>query len=134
MINRLLQIICAALVVSIATAQTKEPDASYAPCFDDYAIAYYPGGDDSLRSFLRNNLVYPQKCVEDSIDGCVLLHLLISRTGKIDTVKVLRTVHPLIDQEAVRVVRLIDYWIPAVSNGAHTDSWFTLPVKFKIQH
>ena len=73
MINRLLQIVCAALVVFIATAQTKEPK-DY-KIFDGPACARYPGGDDSLISFLRNNLVYPQKCVEDSIEGCVLLQL-----------------------------------------------------------
>ncbi|MDE7386251.1 MAG: energy transducer TonB [Muribaculaceae bacterium] len=135
MINRLLQIVCAALVVSIATAQSKQPkddDDSYPLYFNGFTIAYYPGGEDSLRSFLENNLVYPQLCVEDSIEGTVLLQFVILSTGKVDSVRAVRKAHPLLDQEAIRVASLLDNWIPAVMNGEPVNCWYTLPIRFRF--
>ncbi|MDE7473167.1 MAG: energy transducer TonB, partial [Muribaculaceae bacterium] len=124
--------------VAISTAQSKESkdDDYYSRCFDypdKYNhMAYYRGGDDSLISFLRNNLVYPQKCAEDSIEGTVILQFRILSTGKVDSVRAVRKAHPLLDQEAIRVAALLDNWIPAVRNGEPVNCWYTLPIKFRF--
>ena len=83
-------------------------------------------------NFLNANIKYPPKAAQDKIEGKVIVQFMVKKTGKIDDVKVLRSVRKDLDDEAVRVVKMMPDFIPAKQNGEVADMLYTIPVSFKL--
>ena len=92
----------------------------------------FPGGEAELMKFIRDNLKYPVIAQENGIQGRVILRFVVSKTGTIDNVTVLRSLDPTCDKEAIRVVKSMPKWIPGKQNGNNVPVYFTLPVVFKL--
>ena len=92
----------------------------------------FPGGEAELMKFIRDNLKYPVIAQENGIQGRVILRFVVSKTGTIDQVTVLRSLDPTCDKEAIRVVKSMPKWIPGKQNGNNVPVYFTLPVVFKL--
>ncbi len=92
----------------------------------------FPGGDEKLRKFLAENIVYPQQAQENGIQGTVYLSFAVDRKGKIGKIKVLKGIGGGCDEEAVRVIKLMPEWIPGKQNGKKVTVLFNMPVQFKI--
>ena len=99
---------------------------------DETCPPQFPGGDAALISFLNENIKYPPKAAQDRVEGKVIVQFLVKKTGKIDDVKVLRSVRKDLDDEAVRVVKMMPDFIPAKQNGEVADMPYTIPVSFKL--
>lgn len=95
--------------------------------------ASFPGGFSALQGWLRNNLKYPVVAAENGIEGRVIVRFVVSKTGAISNIEVVRSVDPALDKEAVRVVGSMPNWTPGKQNGMAVNSRFTLPVTFKLQ-
>lgn len=95
-------------------------------------IAKYPEGIKALREFLKKNLCYPYVGEEVCIQGRVMVKFVVRADGTITHPEVVRSVDPLMDAEALRVVRLMGKWIPAEINGEAVNSYFVLPISFKF--
>jgi TonB family protein len=89
----------------------------------------YPGGTDALKKFLDENLKPVN--VKDKITGTVTVNFVIDKEGNIVNPKVWRGVHPTLDEEALRVIRLIKGWKPGMQNGKPVACKVSIPVKFK---
>lgn len=99
---------------------------------DETCPPQFPGGDDALINFLNANIVYPQQAAQDKVEGKVVVQFTVKKTGKIDDVKVLRSVRKDLDDEAVRVVKMMPDFIPGKQNGEVADMLYTIPVSFKL--
>ena len=95
--------------------------------------AEFPGGTNELMAFLRSNLKYPKKAIEEDIQGKVIVQFIVQKNGKIKDISVIKSVHPLLDAEAVRVVKKMPKWKPAEINGKAVNSRFTLPFLFRFK-
>lgn len=95
--------------------------------------AEFPGGKAELTKFLKKNLSYPQIAIDNNIQGNVVVKFVVSRTGDIKDVKVTRGVDPSLDEEAIRVVKSMPKWTPAEQRNKPCNSYFTLPVNFKLK-
>jgi protein TonB len=93
----------------------------------------FPGGEPARLKYLQNSLNYPQEAVRNKIQGTVFVQFVVNRDGKIVDVKVVRGVHSLLDNEAIRVVKNMPAWIPAEQQGKKVRSQFTLPVTFTLR-
>ena len=111
-------------------AQTEESDDEIYKNVE--TMAEFPGGTDKLREYLRSNLIYPQKAIELVIQGRVYVTFVVRKDGSIADPKVSRSVDPILDAEALRVVREMPDWKPATVNGKDVSSYFTLPLIFSI--
>ncbi len=98
----------------------------------DYKKAQFPGGNDSLISFLQKNLYYPQEAVEKGIEGSVVVSFIVDKYGHISNVEVIQSADSLLDAEAVRLVQSMHDWSPAEIDGEAIWSRFVLPVKFGL--
>ncbi len=94
----------------------------------------FPGGIAELNKFLSDNIRYPVIAQENGIQGRVIIRFVVSRTGDISNVEVLRGVDPSLDREAVRVVESMPRWIPGRQRGRAVPVYFTLPVHFRLQN
>jgi len=102
--------------------------------FDDTCTCppQFPGGDAELIQFLNENIQYPRQAARDKIEGKVVVQFMVKKTGKIDKVKVLRSVRKDLDKEAVRVIKMMPDFIPGKQNGETVDMLYTVPVAFKL--
>jgi TonB family protein len=92
----------------------------------------FPGGTSALMKYLNDNVEYPRVAQENGIKGKVTLKFVITSTGEIRDVTILKGVDPSLDREAERVVKAMPKWIPGKQNGKPVSVWFTMPVTFTM--
>lgn len=92
----------------------------------------FPGGMDALTKWLSKNLKYPASAQENNIQGRVLVQFVVNKDGSIVDPKVIRSVDPALDKEALRVVSAMPKWQPGKQRGKTVRVRFTLPVTFRI--
>lgn len=108
---------------------------------DSSEIAYIPykempefkGGLQKMFEYLGNNVKYDREARENSIEGIVYVGFVVSKTGEIENVKVRRGAHPLLDVEAVRVVKSMPKWKAGKQEGELVRVSYTLPIKFRLE-
>lgn len=93
----------------------------------------FPGGDAALLKWVSEHIRYPAMAQENNIQGRVVVQFVVTKTGKVGEVKVLRSKDPDLDKEAVRVVKSLPAFVPGKMNGHAVNVWYTLPVTFKLQ-
>ena len=92
----------------------------------------FPGGDSKLSKFIDRNTKYPVEAQEWGTQGVVVLRFVVTKTGKINRVEVVRSLSRECDKEAIRVVGLLPDFIPGKQNGRNVAVWYTVPVYFKL--
>ena len=93
-------------------------------------LPQFPGGEAELRSYIANQIVYPSEARKDIIQGKVYVTFDIDETGKVVNAKVIRSVDPLLDQEALRVVSWMPKWNPGKYRGKPVKVAYTIQVNF----
>ena len=93
----------------------------------------FPGGDAELMKFLSTHIKYPVVAEENGIQGRVIATFVVERDGSISDVKVIKSVDPSLDKEAIRVLKSMPKWIPGKQNGSAVRVKYTVPVTFKLQ-
>ena len=93
----------------------------------------FPGGTKAMYAHIAKNMKYPTAAQEGGIKGTVRVRFVVSKAGEITRVEVLKGVHSLLDQEAVRVIQSMPKWIPGRQNGVAVSVSFVVPVKFDLQ-
>ena len=92
----------------------------------------FPGGDDSLYTFIQNNLKYPKDAYLHKIEGLVVVEFVIDTAGNVSDIKILKGINNELDKEATRVVGLMNKWRPAEQNGEKVKVSLSLPISFEI--
>ena len=94
----------------------------------------FPGGDSAHLKFLQENLIYPQKAKEKKLQGSVVLHFIVETDGSIANIKVIRSSgHPILDEEALRVAKLMPNWIPGKQRGKPVRVIQPMSIKFPLK-
>jgi protein TonB len=93
----------------------------------------FPGGDAELMKFLSTHIKYPVVAEENGIQGRVIATFVVERDGSITDVKVIKSVDPSLDKEAIRVLKSMPKWIPGKQNGSTVRVKYTVPVTFRLQ-
>ena len=93
-------------------------------------IAGYPDGDYELYRFLGENIRYPQHAKEHGMSGTVYIKITIDESGKPINYEITRGVYEYLDNEALRVLKMIKEWDPAIHKGKPITSSIVIPVSF----
>ena len=93
----------------------------------------FPGGDAALMKYLSDNIRYPKNAHDNKIEGRVVISFVIQKDGTIGETKILRSVDPELDAEALRVVRSLPAFTPGKMNGKAVAVWYSLPIAFKLK-
>ena len=93
----------------------------------------YPGGLDSFRQMVAENLQYPEEARKSFVQCRVYVRFVINQKGELVKSKVIKGVHPDLDKEALRVVRLSELWKPGVIHGETINVSYTFPVNFVLE-
>jgi protein TonB len=92
----------------------------------------FPGGESALLTYIGRNTVYPVEAIENNIEGRVFLKFVVKPDGTVGNIEILRSVDPLLDQEAERVVGTLPKFNPGKHNGVPVNVWYSVPVLFRI--
>ncbi len=110
--------------------EVKEPEKVFTAVEQ---MPQFPGGEAELMRYLSKNIKYPTMAMENNIQGRVVVQFVVTKTGSIGEVKVVRSVDRDLDREAIRVCKSLPKFTPGKMNGQAVNVWYTLPVNFKLQ-
>lgn len=91
----------------------------------------YPGGEVALHKFIMDNMQYPDLAREQGLQGRVYVRFVVNTDGTISNIEVVRGVHKLLDDEAVRVLKLMPKWAPGIQAGKTVKTQMILPFRFQ---
>jgi len=89
----------------------------------------FPGGEIELLRFIATNLHLPKFPPDAQICGLLYVRFVIKEDGYVDSVCVVRTVHPLWDAAAIQVVKLMPQWKPGRLKGKAVAVYYTIPIR-----
>ena len=92
----------------------------------------FPGGIVQFMKWLKRNLNYPNLALSQKIQGKVVVSFIVNKDGSISSPKVEKSAHPLLDSEALRVVKMMPKWTPGMMDGKPCRTMFAIPVNFRI--
>ena len=93
----------------------------------------FPGGQQELMNFLMKNVKYPKEATDKGIEGRVIVQFVVDKDGSVVEPKVVKSVSPELDQEALRVVKKMPKWQPGKQNGEVVRVKYHIPVSFRLQ-
>ena len=115
-------------------AQPEPPKEEETKVFDVVEqMPSFPGGPSALMQFLSSNIKYPVVAEENGVQGRVVCTFVVEKDGSITDVRVIKSVDPSLDKEAMRVVKSMPKWIPGKQNGSAVRVKYTVPVTFRLQ-
>ena len=103
---------------------------SYVEDVNNKITAEFLGGEDGIDQYMKDNMQYPPEALKKGIQGRVIVSFTVDKTGKIKDAKVIRSIHPLIDTEALRLIKNMPNREPAIKNGKTISTKQILPVMF----
>ena len=92
----------------------------------------YPGGAQALLEFLNNNVQYPEEAEKAGIQGRVIATFVVEKDGSVSNARVVKSVDPLLDAEALRVINAMPKWKPGKQNGELVRVKYTVPLSFRF--
>ena len=93
----------------------------------------FPGGPSKLFEYLARNVMYPAEAEKAGIQGRVIVTFVVEKDGSITNAKVVKSINPLLDAEALRVINGMPKWTPGKQNGEATRVKYVVPVTFRLQ-
>lgn len=91
--------------------------------------AEFPG---DINKFLMDNIEYPEPVRKLNLQGIVYLHFQVDASGQVKNITVLRGVDPVIDEEAIRVLKKMPLWKPAIQGDRKVGTEMGLQIKFTL--
>jgi len=112
------------------TPNTSEPEG----VFDVVEqMPQFPGGVGELMKFLSETVKYPVAAEKAGKQGRVIATFVVEKDGTVSGAKVVKSVSPELDAEALRVVSAMPKWTPGRQNGQPVRVKYTIPVTFRLK-
>ena len=115
------------------TKTTKKADASNKVYEVVEQMPTFPGGDAALMKYLAENIKYPVSAQKAKEQGRVVVQFIVEKDGAVTGVKTVRSVTPVLDAEAVRVIKAMPKWTPGRQGGQPVRVKYNVPVSFRLQ-
>jgi TonB family protein len=93
----------------------------------------YNGGTEALQKFLEANIRYPEEAKKAGIEGKVYVNFVVNAEGRVMEAKIMRSVSPLLNAEALRLTNLMKDWKPGSQHGEKLSMAVTMPIEFKLK-
>ena len=92
----------------------------------------FPGGMKEGMDFIQKEMRYPEEAKNAGIQGRVHLQFIIEKDGTPTQPRIVRSVHPLLDKEALRIIRQMPKWTPGKQDGKPQRVLYTIPIQFRL--
>lgn len=123
----------AALIVATGIIWVQSCTRKAMPEPEAYATAeVMPHTEYDLGTYLGNNIKYPEDAQKRKVEGRVIIKFIVDKDGSVTKPEVLRSPDQALSDEAIRVVRTMPKWQPAMNGKKNVPVYFTLPISFKL--
>ena len=95
-------------------------------------IPEFPGGWSAFMQWLTKNLKYPSAAQQNKIQGTVVVSFIVNKDGAVADVKLSTSVDPVLDKEALRVMRMMPKWKPGMDHNKVCRTMIAVPIVFKL--
>lgn len=95
-------------------------------------LPQYPGGMVEFMKWLTAQLHYPEKALKQKLQGKVIISFIVNKDGSLSDLKLVQSAGKLLDDEALRVARLMPNWKPGIDKGKPCRSMIAIPIVFEI--
>ena len=92
----------------------------------------FSGGPMAMMQYLQGNIRYPEEARDNNIQGRVLIQFVVEKDGSISNTEVVKSVHELLDAEALRCISAMPAWTPGTQRGEAVRVKFTVPINFRL--
>ena len=92
----------------------------------------FPGGQGVMMKYLAANIKYPASAVKAKKQGRVIVAFVIQKDGSVTNARIVKSVDPELDAEALRIVKAMPNWTPGTQDGKPVDVNYTIPVVFSL--
>jgi TonB family protein len=92
----------------------------------------FPGGPEEMTKWIQKKVQYPIEAAEMGEQGIVYVKFIVNTDGSVVNAEVRKGVSESLDNEALRVVKMMPKWIPGEQDGKKVRVSFTLPISFKL--
>lgn len=92
----------------------------------------FVGGEKARIEFLQQNIQYPLLARLNGIQGTVHVSFIVTKEGEIKRPTIIKSAHPFLDFEAIRLIKSMPKWTPGTKNGQPVDVRFNMPIKFNL--
>ena len=92
----------------------------------------FPGGNDSLNAFIKQNLQYPKSAKEQGVEGTVFVRFVVETDGSVTVFRINQDVNEELAAEAIRLVNMLPKWKPGYLGPTPVRVGYTLPIVFKL--
>lgn len=92
----------------------------------------YPGGTAALMEYVKENIIYPADALNGGVEGCVIVQFTVNPDGSTSDFKIIRSVFPSLDKEAIRVLSQTGKWKPGKQRGRCIPVEYQVPITFKL--
>jgi protein TonB len=116
-----------------AAAVEEVPEEPEKPFVVVEQMPQFPDGEKALLQYLANNIKYPPMARENGIQGAVVIRFIVTKTGTLENIQVVRGIGGGCDEEAARVVKAMPKWKPGKQGGREVPVQFTLPIRFTLK-
>jgi protein TonB len=122
------------IAVLVSCAQNQDADKVTDAIYQEVdEMPVFPDGDKALISFVSNNTSYPEAAKENGITGRVMVKFVVEKDGSVSNVEIIKSVDPLLDAEAVRVVSTLpDFSSPGKKSGNPVRVQYVIPITFAL--
>lgn len=93
----------------------------------------FPDGAEALYKYIAENIHYPEQAKADGIEGRVLIRFVVMNDGSVANIEVAKGIGGGCDEEAVRVVKGMPKWKPAIYEGKAVNVQYCIPINFKLK-
>lgn len=117
-------------IQELSIEQTKPPKGKVIEIPDIDPM--YSGGTHEMTRFISNSLRYPREAAEQDIQGLVVYNFVVELDGSLSEFEIMHRAHPLLDEEALRIIESMPAWKPAVYKGQNVRARHYVPMYFKL--
>lgn len=97
------------------------------------SLPQFPGGNIAMIRYIVNNIKYPEQAIKSNITGIVYVSFCVKHDGSIVKVELQKGINPLLDAEAIRVVKSMPKWKPGKLKNKNVNVMFSLPINFNLR-
>ncbi len=107
-------------------------DGNILPYYPAEQMPAFPGGERKMLKYLSTNIKYPKSAIKENASGLAVASFVVGKDGVIEDIVLIKSIHPAIDAEVVRLISAMPKWKAGTQEGEAVNVQYTLPVNFSI--
>jgi len=117
---------------TVVTQDTPAPESERKVLMMADEMPCFKGGESAMINYISKNIKFPVAAKNARVEGFVIVRFVVDEKGKVGDAKVIRSLHPACDFEALKVISGMPNWIPGKDKGKTVAVYYTVPISFKL--